>query len=146
MVYRDHFPPSRSGVWRWWLGLCVYDSVPLVHGVFTTTHFLLSAWGPQGWEVRGPRGPPALGPVWRGCLSLAWEPFLKPHVLFFFMQGLHALQSPSSHSTTGWPAWDKAHEETPSIYPEVPAQACTIEYQEVRYRMIRCTNTKFVTS
>jgi len=38
-----------------------------------------------------------------GSLVRVWLPFLKPHVLFFFMQGPHRLHSLRSH----WTATEK---------------------------------------
>lgn len=76
--------------------------LPFTQGVLVTTHFLFSVSGEQAGEGEA------------GDVSMLWtcgsrkrtrdcEPFLNPHVLFFFMQELHWLHSDSSQSPTRGP-------------------------------------------
>lgn len=78
--------------------------LPLAQGILVTVHFLLSVCGEQVCE--GTEAGEVVFGLWtcrRGPRNRDWDPFLKPHVLFFFMQVLHWLHSPSSHSEARWP-------------------------------------------
>lgn len=79
--------------------------LPLTQGVLVTVHFLFSVCATQVCE--GTKASEASGP-WtcrRGTRDRDCDPFLNPHVLFFFIQELHWLHSPSSHSEVRWPGW-----------------------------------------
>ena len=65
-----------------------------------TVHLWVSASGEQLEEGGGREAVSGLGGC-TGSLTRVWAPFLKPQVLFFFMQGPQALHSPSSHCTMG---------------------------------------------
>lgn len=81
----------------------MYLCLPLIQGVLVTVHFLFSVCGMQVCE--GTKAGEVSG-LWtwrRGTRTRDCEPFLNPHVLFFFIQELHGLHSPSSQSEErGW--------------------------------------------
>lgn len=92
--------PWISGYY--WMSLVTI--LPLAQGILVTVHFLLSVCGEQVCE--GTEAGEVVSGLWtcrRGPRNRDWDPFLKPHVLFFFMQVLHWLHSPSSHSEARWP-------------------------------------------
>ena len=95
----DFFP-----VVPWFSVLDVYLCLPLVQGILVTTHFLLSVCGVQVWEVTKAGVVSGMWTCGRGERTRDCEPFLNPHVLFFFVQEPHWLHSPSSHSEARWPA------------------------------------------
>lgn len=72
--------------------------LPLTQDVLVTTHFLLSVCGTQVCEGTKAGEVSGLWTCGTGTRTRDCEPFLNPHVLFFFIQGPHWLHSPSSHS------------------------------------------------
>lgn len=82
-----------------WGPLLIPLSSPFPQGIlFGTLHFCVSVSGAQVERYADPLIVAGLGGC-VGSLLRLWPPFLKPHVLFFFMQGPHGLHSPSSHRT-----------------------------------------------
>lgn len=82
-----------------WGPLLAPLSLPFPHGIlFGTLHFFVSVSGAQVERDADPLMVAGLGGC-IGSLLRVWLPFLKPHVLFFFMQAPHGLHSPSSHRT-----------------------------------------------
>lgn len=80
-------------------GLCEFLFAPL-HGIFFCTVHLwvwISGTQPKGGTI--PAEVAGLGSC-KGSLVRVWFPFLKPHVLFFFIQGPQGLHSLRSHWTT----------------------------------------------
>lgn len=74
-------------------------SLPFPQGIlFGTLHFCISVSGAQVERDADPLIVAGLGGC-VGSLLRLWLPFLKPHVLFFFMHGPHGLHSPNSHRT-----------------------------------------------
>lgn len=69
--------------------------LPLLQGILVTTHFLLSVCGAQACEGTKDREVSEVESCER---SRDCDPFLNPHVLFFFIQELHWLHSPNSQS------------------------------------------------
>lgn len=79
-----------------------FSDLPL-HGIFFCTVHLwvwISGTQPKGGTI--PVEVAGLGSC-KGSLVRVWFPFLKPHVLFFFIQGPHRLHSVRSH----WTATEK---------------------------------------
>lgn len=66
-------------------------------------HFLLSVSGVQVCEGTKDGAVSRAGTCTRGERARDCEPFLNPHVLFFFVQEPHWLHSPSSHAEARWP-------------------------------------------
>lgn len=72
---------------------------PLQVIFFCTVHLWVCVSGTQPKGGAAPVEVPGLESC-KGSLVRVWLPFLKPHVLFFFMQGPHGLHSLRSHWTT----------------------------------------------
>lgn len=90
----------------------LYLCLPLGQGVLDTTHFLLSVCGVQVCDGMKAGEVSGLWICGRGTRTRDCEPFLNPHVLFFFMQEPHWLHSPNSHSAGRWPGWQKKNNPT----------------------------------
>lgn len=78
--------------------LCSEFILPFAQGIFGTEHFLLSVSGVQDCVSTSAEEESGLGVCGTGTRTRDWEPFLNPHVLFFFIQEDHWLHSPNSHS------------------------------------------------
>lgn len=81
----------------------LFFGLPRTQGVLVTAHFLLSVCGAQVCEGTKAGEVSGLWTCKRGPRDRDWDPFLNPHVLFFFIQELHWLHSPISHSEVRWP-------------------------------------------